>query len=73
MNDQQLTRRRWLQSAGGFMAAATFPAAADPASNRGQAAAGALRRSTTGADVTGRLARYMVDARDRSLPPEVAA
>ena len=68
MNDEQLTRRRWLQSAGGFMAAATFPAAADPASNRGQAAAAP---STTGADVTGRVARYMVDARDRSLPPEV--
>ena len=69
MNEQQLTRRRWLQSAGGFMAAATFPAAADPASNRDQAAAAAA--STTGADVTGRLARYMVDARDRTLPPEV--
>ena len=51
------------------MAASAFPAAADPALNRGQAAAAAP--STTGADVTGRLARYMVDARDRSLPPDV--
>jgi 2-methylcitrate dehydratase PrpD len=50
------------------MTAAAFPAAAVPASNPGQTAAPA---STTGADVTGRLARYMVEARDRSLPPAV--
>ena len=51
------------------MTAAAFPATADAASNPGQLAAAP---STAGADVTGRLARYMVDARDRSLPPEVA-
>ena len=48
-------RRRLLQGAGGLAAAAILPARADAA----------------GSDVTGRLARYMVEARDRPLPPEV--
>ncbi|MEO8259469.1 MAG: MmgE/PrpD family protein [Acidobacteriota bacterium] len=50
------------------MTAAAFPAATEAAASPVQAAASA---STTGADVTGRLARYMAEARDRSLPPEV--
>src|SRR5688572_18050198 len=59
-----------LQGAGGVIAAAAFPAAAaPPAARPGQA----LQRSpfvpTT--DFTGRLARYMAQARDRSLPADV--
>ena len=64
--DPTVTRRRVLQGAGGLFAAAAFPtAAATP--GRSQAA-----RATSSAEVTGRLARYMVESRDRSLPPEVA-
>ncbi len=48
-------RRRFLQGGGSLLAASTFPAHAVSA----------------GSDVTGRLARYMVEARDRPLPPEV--
>ena len=72
MTESQLTRRRILQSAGGFITVAAFPSAAvaASASTPGQNAPAA--QSTTGADITGRLARYMVDARDRNLPPAVA-
>jgi 2-methylcitrate dehydratase PrpD len=65
--DPALTRRRVLQSAGGLFAAAAFPTTASAAPGRSQAAPAA--RS---ADVTGRLARYMVESRDRNLPPDVA-
>ena len=61
-----LTRRRVLQGAGGLFAAAAFPAGVASALPPGQGAP--APRST---DVTGRLARYMVEARDRSLPPDV--
>jgi 2-methylcitrate dehydratase PrpD len=58
------TRRRMLQGAGGLLAAATvpvtFPAAAQDS-------------RPPSADVTGRLARYMVGARSRPLPPAVLA
>ena len=57
-----LTRRRVLQGAGGVFAAAALPAI-PLAAQRGSFVA------TT--DYTGRLARYMVEARDRSLPPNV--
>ena len=53
-------RRRILQGAGGFVAATALPFRQDPSSS---AAAG---------NVTGRLARYMVEARNRSLPPQAA-
>jgi 2-methylcitrate dehydratase PrpD len=61
------TRRRILQGTGGFLAAA-FPA------TRGSASASRLQHSASrpSNDVTGRLARYMVEARDRSLPHAVA-
>lgn len=49
------SRRRILQAAGGLLATAAVPARAAPA----------------GAEITGRLARYMVEARDRPLPPDV--
>ena len=48
-------RRRFLQGSGSLMVASALPAHAVSA----------------GTDVTGRLARYMVEARDRPLPPEV--
>jgi 2-methylcitrate dehydratase PrpD len=58
-----LTRRRLLQGAGGLIAAAAMPAAT-------ATAASAAQRPAASADVTGRLARYMVQARDRDLPAE---
>jgi 2-methylcitrate dehydratase PrpD len=58
-----LTRRDVLQSAGGLLAAGMLP----PARLRAQGADAA--RS---ADITGRLARYMVDAGRRTVPPETA-
>jgi 2-methylcitrate dehydratase PrpD len=62
-----LTRRRVLQGVGGLVATAALPSKSEarlplPPS---QAASGA------NADITGRLARYMVEARDRDLPPDV--
>jgi 2-methylcitrate dehydratase PrpD len=57
-----LTRRRVLKTAGGLVAAAGLPVAASGAQNE--------TRSSPG-DVTGRLARYMVAARDRDLPSDV--
>jgi len=49
-----------LQSAGGFVAATALPFRQDRSS------------SAAAANVTGRLARYMVEARSRSLPPQAA-
>ncbi len=63
-DDVRITRRRTLQGAGGLLASAALPAAA-VAQNTAPAAA--PRR----ADLTGRLARYMVAARDLDLPPDV--
>ena len=67
-----LSRRRILQSAGGFIAATAFPGeqaamAAVPRSQESQKTA-----SKAGPDITGRLARYMVEARSKDLPPLVA-
>jgi 2-methylcitrate dehydratase PrpD len=62
----RLSRRRILQGAGGLMAAAGLPSLA----------AGAVRQSAARpvapADITRQLARYMVEARDRDLPSDVA-
>ncbi len=71
-DDRVLTRRRVLQSAGGLIAAAALPNAEASvlASSLRQGAAKAT--SKTAADITGRLARYMAGARDRSLAPSVA-
>lgn len=67
-----LTRRRILQSVGGIIAAATFrgkgAATSAPPVQQDAHKAG----SKADADITGRLARYMVEARSRSLPPKVA-
>ena len=64
-DDSAPTRRHVLKGAGGLIAAAALPAGSAMA--LGQAPA--VRRAP---NVTGRLARYMVEARDRNLPPEVA-
>jgi 2-methylcitrate dehydratase PrpD len=57
-----ITRRRMLQGAGTLFAAATLSLPAKTAAQDSRPAA---------ADVTGRLARYMVAARGRPLPPAV--
>ncbi len=59
-----------LRSAGGFLAATALPAGGEaiavPVAQSGSAPA------ASSMDVTRRVARYMVDARDRNLPPQVA-
>lgn len=63
----RLTRRRVLQSAGGLVVAG-LPSVADARSVRQAAATPGPTQSRASADITGRLARYMVEARDRELP-----
>jgi len=73
-----LSRRRLLQGAGGLVAAA-LPAACSRQASQPTPASAGDRQPTTQApasspapgDVTTRLARYMVEARDRELPPKV--
>jgi 2-methylcitrate dehydratase PrpD len=61
----RLTRRKLLKGAGGLIAAAAAPARV--ASARGGRQVGPAATAT----VTARLARYMVEARDRNLPADV--
>lgn len=63
-----LTRRRLLQAAGGLIAASTLPAYGASSAVLSQ---GAKSASTVAPDLTGRLAKYMVAARDHSLTPKV--
>ena len=66
-----VTRRRVLKGAGGLVAAALpASAAARGAEQSDSKTAGAVETRST-ADVTGRLARYMVAARDRDLPAPI--
>ena len=65
-----LSRRRLLQGAGGLVAAALPVRAGLQAAGAPRQASAASTRAT--GDVTARLARYMVVARDRDLPPRVA-
>src|SRR6266853_2916518 len=67
-----LTRRRILQGAGGIIAAAAFPTKGATASAFEPSQSAPKTPSSAAADITGRLARYMVEARSRSLPPKVA-
>jgi 2-methylcitrate dehydratase PrpD len=60
---REFPRRRMLQGAGGLIAAAALPGA--PVSGAQTSAPAA------GGETTGRLARYMVEARRRNLPPAV--
>ena len=64
-----LSRRPVLQGACGLMAAAALPVAGAPAAQ--PASAPASSQAASGADVTGRLAQYMVEATTRELPPNV--
>ncbi len=63
-NELFLTRRKTLQGAGGLLAAATLPS---PAVAQQTLPPATPRRL----DLTGRLARYMVSARDLELPANV--
>ena len=65
-----VSRRRVLKGAGGVVAAA-FPAGAHARSASQTASRGGSRETQGPGDVTGRLARYMVEARDRPLPAPV--
>jgi 2-methylcitrate dehydratase PrpD len=60
-----------LKDAGGMMAAAAFAASAAARPAAQESARAGERDSRAPGDVTARLARYMVDARDRSLPATV--
>jgi 2-methylcitrate dehydratase PrpD len=78
----RVTRRRLLKSAGGVIAAAAVPAPAFAFDAQAQTSASARQTQTSASagqapaparpagDVTARLARYMADARDRSLPAD---
>ena len=68
----RFTRRRLLQGAGGAVVAAPLAGGSAWAvpGGAGQAQGPAAEAPSAG-DVTGRLARYMVSARDRELPPQV--
>jgi 2-methylcitrate dehydratase PrpD len=71
INYSGLTRRRVLQSAGWFVAATAVPAAT--AASASLARSQNPRNAHAGVtDLTGELARYMVVARDRSLPANIA-
>lgn len=65
-DNTDLTKRRLLQGAGGLIAAAAFPAGLATARPLSQGAP-----APRAANITSRLARYMVEARDRPLPPDV--
>jgi 2-methylcitrate dehydratase PrpD len=67
-----LTRRGLLQSAGGVIAAAALPS--EPLTIRATPLLqeSAKPSAAAVADLTGQLARYMVEARDRALPPNAA-
>lgn len=69
-----LTRRRLLQASGGAIAAAAFPAARLSGAVQPLTQVSPPPASTTAAsaDLTGQLARYMVQARDQNLPPNIA-
>src|SRR6185503_4268183 len=62
--DSRMTRRRMIGSGAGLLAAAAAPL-------RGQSTPAAREQSAAGADLTGRVARYMAGARQQALPADV--
>jgi 2-methylcitrate dehydratase PrpD len=64
------TRRGLLQGTGGLIAAALLPPPTSAAGTPRQATSPS--RAAAATEITGQLARYMVEARDRNLPPMVA-
>jgi 2-methylcitrate dehydratase PrpD len=67
-----VTRRRLLRAAGGLVAAAAVPLAPASATRRLSAQGDGTRSPEGAGTITAQLARYMVEARGRSLPPETA-
>ena len=65
-----LTRRNLLRGAGAVLAATTLPTSSSAAETPTMAPAPA-KASGASADLTGELARYMVAAREQTLPPKV--
>jgi 2-methylcitrate dehydratase PrpD len=65
-----LARRHVLQGAGSLIAASVLPAGVAKAATRAVGPAPAEASAAAPADLTGRLARYMVAAREQSLPPK---
>jgi 2-methylcitrate dehydratase PrpD len=66
-----LTRRRLLQGAGGLIAASALPANGAIGASLLVGQSTPNTSSTVAPDLTGQLARYMVAARESSLPPKV--
>ena len=66
-----LTRRRLLQGAGGLIAASALPASGTMLAELPLSQTPPKASSAVAPDLTGQLARYMVTARERSLPPKV--
>lgn len=66
-----VTRRHLLQGAGGLVLASVLPAGAAEAATPAAAEAPAKAPAGAPADLTGQLARYLVAAREQSLPPKV--
>jgi 2-methylcitrate dehydratase PrpD len=70
--DDRLTRRKLLKGAGGLIAAAAAPPSLAASVRQGPPSpAASARQAGAAGTVTARLARYMVEARDRSLPADV--
>src|SRR5258708_10960663 len=66
-----LTRRNLLEGAGAVIAASVLPAGAARAESPAAAPAPVKAAAGASIDLTGELARYMVAARQQSLPPKV--
>jgi 2-methylcitrate dehydratase PrpD len=67
-----ITRRRVLEGAGGLVAAALPARASASGAEQSESRAPARAGTSSSGEVTGRLARYMVEARDRQLPASIA-
>ena len=66
-----LARRHLLQGGGGLIAASALPGSVAKATARAVAQVRAETSAAAAPDLTGRLARYMLAAREQSLPPKV--
>ncbi len=69
-NHGRVSRRRLLKNAGGAIAAAALPSTSASARQAPPLASARQAGSSPPGNVTGRLARYMVEARDRALPAD---
>ena len=71
-DERRVTRRRLLKGAGGLIAAATPSLSASARQAQPPSASARQDGGAAGGTVTTRLARYMVEARDRALPADAA-